>query len=590
MSYSLSRTYEGDQYTPAMMQFDGSTGYYSKTGITTSGNVATLICRFSRTTFSGDVIEYPVTMVGANYTRIGFLLVSDDYTTLANRRSKLQMSAQNSAGTNVCRLISVNTLLDGEVHTVFASFDGDTGVATLIIDGVDADDTGNADRIAPTTATLDSSASSTFAVGANHLGASFLEGDTGFVGYRDAYLTNWQDFIDSNGNPRQLDTIGWTQWNGGTFQTPMMTFDGSTGYYGNNAITSSGNKVVGIVRFKVAESTSLQTLFHYAGANYSRLFVMIRASNDATVERRNKILVLASNSAGSNVLNVVTNTSYADDVLHTAFISYDADAGSFTLIVDGASDINTGAAAHLISSGVTLQSGASSIFSVGSSSHTSLVNGISAGGQIGFVGIRDTYLTNWSDFMYTDGRPKALDTIGWTQWNNGAFQTPMMQHPAGNSAYYKTSVTQAGNTVTAVCRFRRDAWTGGSDTEYIMRVDGPSSRIRCGIIIFASDHTTADRRNKLAVLVQNNAGTAICYLFSLTDVMDGNDHTVFFSYDAGTADFIFKIDGADADDAGSSQRVTPITGTLETGSGNCIVGAANTTGTLYSNNGELGFI
>jgi hypothetical protein len=117
------------------------------------------------------------------------------------------MFVQNSSGTEICRISSITSPLDDEYHTVFASYDGDNGLATFYIDAQDADDTGNPNRTL-TTGTLATSSAS-LDVSSDQ---GFFGGDIGYMGMRDAYLTNWSDFMEPNGRPKELDEIGWTEW------------------------------------------------------------------------------------------------------------------------------------------------------------------------------------------------------------------------------------------------------------------------------------------------------------------------------------------------------------------------------------------
>lgn len=201
-------------YSPAMMEFDGSTGYFSGASLATAGNKVTVVCRFRCASFSGAGLQYFARMHGgtSNRVRFGIVALASDHADV-DRQDKIQFFVADSAGANICLLVTPSGYLDGEEHVLFASFDGDIGAATFIIDGLDVDDTGNADRVAPTTGTLETSASDgVLAVGANVGGGSNLDGDVGYFGHREAYLTNWSDFMDQYGNPKELDESGWTEW------------------------------------------------------------------------------------------------------------------------------------------------------------------------------------------------------------------------------------------------------------------------------------------------------------------------------------------------------------------------------------------
>jgi hypothetical protein len=199
-------------YDPGMMTFDGSTGYYSKT-ITTAGNVVTGIVRFNSASFTGGGLGRILNVTGAGaVNRLAVYAMSSDYAD-ANLQDKVVVVTANSGGTNICVLVSIDDVIDGLDHTVFYSFNGDTGAATFYIDGVDADDTGNASRVAPTTGTLAAGASSVASVGANFNGtANFFGGDAGYCGYDDVYLTNPTDFHHPTNGLQELDETTWTEW------------------------------------------------------------------------------------------------------------------------------------------------------------------------------------------------------------------------------------------------------------------------------------------------------------------------------------------------------------------------------------------
>lgn len=203
--------FAGSTYDPGMMTFDGSTGYYQKTGVTFSGNKAFAVVRFNRADFTGDVSEKLIEVKGGTYVRLQLVLVSSDHSTFANRRGKAQVDVQNSAGTLICKLISSSTFLDANDHVACIGFDGDTGAYAFYIDGVNEDDSANPDRVTPTTGALDSTAG-TVTVGGDAAGGWLYGGKAGYVGYRDAYLTNPTDFYNPFTGLQELDETTWTEW------------------------------------------------------------------------------------------------------------------------------------------------------------------------------------------------------------------------------------------------------------------------------------------------------------------------------------------------------------------------------------------
>jgi len=204
----------GNGYFPGMMKFDGSTGYYNKSGIAISGNLATIMARFSVPSTAGTAVmrvagvENSVT--GAS--RIS-MVVGQASNADADFQDRIRLAVQNSAGTVICLLFSNVDVADGLPHSVFASFNGDTGEVTFIIDGVSADNVSAVNRVAPTTGTL-MSANPMAVVGASTAIIQFFPGKIGFVGYRDVYLTTWSNFMHPDGTPKPLDETTWTQWGG----------------------------------------------------------------------------------------------------------------------------------------------------------------------------------------------------------------------------------------------------------------------------------------------------------------------------------------------------------------------------------------
>ena len=201
----------GDAHTPAMMQFDGSTGYYSAT-FNPSGNKTTTVLRFNKTSFTGGAGQYIAHVESAaSRDRVAIAAFASDHAN-ANVRDRIVFLVYNSTGTIICYLATLAAYLDGNNHTLMASFDGDAGTAQFIIDGVDADDTGWVSRVSPTTGTLSTTASTPITIGAFVSALNFYGGQVGFAGYRDAYLTNWSDFMQADGSPKALDETTWTEW------------------------------------------------------------------------------------------------------------------------------------------------------------------------------------------------------------------------------------------------------------------------------------------------------------------------------------------------------------------------------------------
>lgn len=208
-----------DFYKPAMMEFDGSTGYYNKT-YTASGNKVTTIVRFKIPAFVTATIPFMYLMhpVGALGDRCSLSLVATDRTP-SDEAGKIRAIVGDSTGTELCRFFSESIVNDSEAHTIMWSYDADNGAGQLVVDGVVEDDTGVASRVAPTTGTLDTTATALY-VGDVIGGIRKVAGELGFIGHDDQYLTNWSDFMDINGNLIKQDEATWA--NSGWGSQPLF--------------------------------------------------------------------------------------------------------------------------------------------------------------------------------------------------------------------------------------------------------------------------------------------------------------------------------------------------------------------------------
>ena len=214
MTINLSKHAGGgnQKYLPGMMTFDGSTGYYNDT-YSPSGNKVTVVCKFNRAKYTSALsFEAVIAFMGdGSNSRCSLTTIDSDHPTVS-LRDKVYFNSTNTSGTVVCQLISSVDVMDGNDHVLFYAFDGDTGAAVLYVDGVDADDTGHAERVAPTTATLGTTAGSAATIGAFPGGLYNYGGSLGYIGYRDAYLTNPTDFYHPTNGLQELDESGWTEW------------------------------------------------------------------------------------------------------------------------------------------------------------------------------------------------------------------------------------------------------------------------------------------------------------------------------------------------------------------------------------------
>jgi len=192
-------------FAPPKVQFDGTTGWYSK-AYTSSTQAFTVVLGFNALPLIGTTrrvfrIESP-----AGYSTGSLEIYASDHATAPGKLVFYSANSINSA------IFSYNTSLsfdDGLLHLVFFSFSAATGLYTVIVDGQ-----------VPEFSAVPTAIISTFGVGAGSgVGVGALEsgsqkhnGHISFFGYRDVYMTNWQDFMTHDGKPVEIDEGSWRQW------------------------------------------------------------------------------------------------------------------------------------------------------------------------------------------------------------------------------------------------------------------------------------------------------------------------------------------------------------------------------------------
>lgn len=217
--WSSEASYKGDFYAPEMVDVDGASSFFIG-GKTFAGNKRTVVARINRDSWttapSGDagyeILFTTATALFGGQADVRLQLFASDYTD-AERRNKLQAYVRNSGGTIVCDLLTDVDVCDGNDHVIFFSYDGDAGTALLYVDGVSADDSGFTTRTI-TTGTLSTSGMAVIAcAGTFPLISDYgFEGQFGYFGFHDVYLTNPTDFYHPTNGLQELDEVTWTEW------------------------------------------------------------------------------------------------------------------------------------------------------------------------------------------------------------------------------------------------------------------------------------------------------------------------------------------------------------------------------------------
>jgi len=243
-AYIATGKVTGNAYTPALMKYNGTTGSYLKSH-TNSGNLVTVICRIAAATLAGTSSRYIIRINGVSSFVRASLLILDSTHTDTTARNKLRFRCVSSANVALVDIITTSDITDGLPHTVFAAFNSTTGAATFVVDGIAVDDTGWANRVAPTTGTLEAGTGDCVVGAASATPTNPYDGQIGFFGYRDAYLTNWSDFMRSDGSPiAQAESGAWGGWGAQPlFWNEHGQMDNNLGSAGN--MTRNGTIVVG---------------------------------------------------------------------------------------------------------------------------------------------------------------------------------------------------------------------------------------------------------------------------------------------------------------------------------------------------------
>lgn len=189
----------GNAYTPAMMQYDGSSGFYELNPFTSAGNkVALMAWILSNTISAGLHIMNVWALTGV---RLRGAITTDT-------TGKILVQTQDSSGTNICLLRSEVEIDDLIPHLICYSFDGDIGAASFEIDAVAQDDLAYGSRVAPTTGTL-GTGNAAFHYGCNYNENSFWPDQIGFGGHKEAYISDWSPYRYSDGRPKNADLSAW---------------------------------------------------------------------------------------------------------------------------------------------------------------------------------------------------------------------------------------------------------------------------------------------------------------------------------------------------------------------------------------------
>lgn len=129
----------GSGYFPAMMQFDGSTGYLQRTSTwnLSAGFTICAVLKVDSFVTATRSNAYLLDMKsGASVIALGLVVEASDNAEVT-RQSKLTMFSQTTGPTNICHVTSGLDIANGERRIVLGSYDPVGGIAHLYIDDIE---------------------------------------------------------------------------------------------------------------------------------------------------------------------------------------------------------------------------------------------------------------------------------------------------------------------------------------------------------------------------------------------------------------------------------------------------------------------
>lgn len=199
-------------FHPGFMYCDMASSQHFRGSITRTGNKFTVV---------GSFYAYDYLTADDTYKRIFLAQGSNPsiYTYPTDHGTDpraIIFLVRDNAATAIC-VIKAETPYAGDdqkINFLFA-FDGDNGLAKLVINGVEEDDVTFSGRVAPTAGTLYTGARTVGICGDDSTGARPHSASVSFLSYANAYLPDaYSDFFDTQGNPIYQETTDWasTGW------------------------------------------------------------------------------------------------------------------------------------------------------------------------------------------------------------------------------------------------------------------------------------------------------------------------------------------------------------------------------------------
>jgi len=229
----------------------------------------------------------------------------------------------------------------------------------------------------------------------------------GSILYRDTF--NWTALLPgSPGQALSLDENLRPMWTNVILQTYLFQrFVGTVAHQSRGAVTTFQNWTVSLF-FKVSSraGTSVRGLFGVSNNSVTtqRIGIFVGDASHATAP--NRIWVRSLNNVGAELLNARPSPNVADNQVHHLFASFDANTGNSTIRLDRVAYTPSISIAGSLNYTASFQR----------LSFTAGISNSGINGDIGAIGFKRQYRTNWSDFVTDDIRPIPIDETSWSAW------------------------------------------------------------------------------------------------------------------------------------------------------------------------------
>ena len=175
----------------------------------------------------------------------------------------------------------------------------------------------------------------------------------------------------------------------------------------------------------------------------------------------------------------------------------------------------------------------------------------------------------------------SLNADAHPYWSQIPYYIPAMMDFSNITSTYTRTITTAGSDTTFICAFSVLP-KAGTGQRYIVTLDnGTAGTRRLQIAIGDSSHATV--ADAMVFMLRDSLGGTLFFLNAGTAYVDGLIHSVYWSHQGATGDFVLEIDGIQQ--TGASHPP----GTMWSGAQNFNIGTAGWfTPTPYD--GQIGYL